>query len=68
MGPEGLTSREHEIMRLVCEGMTMRQVASNLGSAPATVRTMMSNIRLKLGVHSMTHAAVVYTRWECDNG
>ncbi|MFD1861089.1 response regulator [Aeromicrobium camelliae] len=55
----GLTAREHEIWRLMGEGMTNKQIAEVLTISPATVKTHVSRVLQKLGVATRTHAAVL---------
>jgi DNA-binding CsgD family transcriptional regulator len=56
-GCAGLTARELEILRLVAEGNTNREIASLLFLSRHTVRTHLEHIYEKLGVH--TRAAAV---------
>lgn len=51
-----LTSRESEILTLLIQGKTVRQIAASLYLGPATVRERVTHIYRKLGVH---------TRGEC---
>ena len=44
-----LTAREHEILMLVSQGMTMQQVARRLGISPRTVETHVAKLYRKLG-------------------
>lgn len=54
-----LTPREADVLALVAEGGTNRQVARQLGISPATVRTHLENAFPKLGVATRTAAAAV---------
>lgn len=47
-----LTSRELEVLRLVAEGRTSRQIADNLVISHKTVLTIRANIMKKLGLHN----------------
>lgn len=60
--PAALTAREAEVLRLVAEGRTNRQVAAALGISPRTVNFHLDNIYAKLGVGSRTEAAVYALR------
>lgn len=53
----GLTAREHEVLRLMAEGMSDRQIAESLGISRNTVIRHVSNIFTKLNVSSRTAAA-----------
>ena len=50
---ERLTPREREVVRLVAEGLSSRQVAERLGISVKTVETHRSNILRRLGVESV---------------
>jgi DNA-binding CsgD family transcriptional regulator len=57
-GWEGvLTRREREVLALVAEGRSNREIARVLWVSPATVRTHLEHVYAKLGVHSRTAAA-----------
>jgi DNA-binding NarL/FixJ family response regulator len=47
-----LTSRERLILKLLAEGVTVREIASRLSVSQHTVRTHMQNLYAKLGAHS----------------
>ena len=51
-GYEALTPREQEIMRLLAEGFSVKEVAEKLFISPKTVENHRSNIMRKLGLHS----------------
>jgi DNA-binding CsgD family transcriptional regulator len=53
----GLTMREEEILRLIAEGRTNREIADALSISLRTVTTHVSNIFAKLGVTSRADAA-----------
>lgn len=48
------TPREREVIRLLFEGKSNKEVGSTLGIAVRTVETYRANIMQKLGVHSIT--------------
>lgn len=50
--PSRLTTREIEILRLLVQGLTMKQMATELGVSPNTLIPHMKHIYSKLGVHS----------------
>ena len=47
-----LTPREQEIMRLLAEGLSAKEIAESLFISPKTVENHRSNIMHKLGLHS----------------
>jgi len=51
-GP-GTTPREFEIIRLLAEGKTNKEIAAQLGITVRTVETHRAKIMLKLGLHSL---------------
>ena len=53
-----LSPREREVVVLIAEGATNRQIARHLGVAERTARTHVSNILGKLGLASRTQAAM----------
>jgi DNA-binding CsgD family transcriptional regulator len=61
-GSGALTGREHDVMTLIVEGRTNRQIARQLYISEKTVSVHVSNILAKLGVHSRTEAAAVARR------
>ena len=58
-GPDrfGLTGREFEVLRLVTDGQTNREIAEILFISPKTASVHVSNILAKLGTASRTEAA-----------
>ena len=55
--PDGLTAREAEILMIVADGNTNRQVASALVISEKTVARHLANLYLKIGVSTRTAAA-----------
>ena len=51
-----LTNRELDVLQLVAEGLTNRQIARALFISPATVRTHLEHVYEKLGVRTRTAA------------
>jgi len=49
-----LTPREREVVQLLAEGKSSKEVASVLGTSPATVETQRAKIMQKLDLHSVT--------------
>jgi DNA-binding NarL/FixJ family response regulator len=55
---DSLTAREREVLTLIADGATNRQIARRLGVTERTARTHVSNILGKLGLTSRTQAAL----------
>jgi NarL family two-component system response regulator LiaR len=56
--PDPLTSRELDVLRLIAQGMSNREIAEDLVLAEKTVRAHVSNILGKLHLASRTQAAL----------
>jgi NarL family two-component system response regulator LiaR len=63
-GPDGdvLTEREVEVLRLVAQGQSNKEISGMLTISEATVRTHVSNILAKLNLCSRTQAALYALR------
>lgn len=55
---ERLTPREKEVLRMMAEGTSSRDIAKKLGISYTTVRTHIRSLGSKLGVHSKLEAIV----------
>ena len=64
--PFGLTRREREVLALVAQGRTNRQIADELFISENTAGVHVSNILGKLEVASRTEAAAVAVRLDLD--
>jgi two-component system, NarL family, response regulator DevR len=53
-----LTLREHQVLRLITDGLTNRQIGERLGLAEKTVKNYVSALLAKLGMKRRTQAAV----------
>jgi DNA-binding NarL/FixJ family response regulator len=56
------TPRELEVIKLAAEGESNEDIALLLGCAKNTVKTHITTIRVKLGVHSKAEAVAVCLR------
>jgi DNA-binding CsgD family transcriptional regulator len=63
-GPDGLTAREIEVMRLAAKGHSNREIALQLFVSEKTVARHLSNIYTKLGISSRAAA----TAYAYDHG
>lgn len=59
-----LTGREREVLSLVAEGLTNKEIARRLDVSPATIKAHVERIIAKLGVSDRTQAAVLAARVE----
>ena len=60
-GPlETLSPRENDVLRMLAEGLTDREIAEALIISPRTVETHVSNILHKLSVRNRAEAAQRY--------
>ena len=53
-----LTAREREILELITDGLTNRQIGESLHLAEKTVKNNVSNVLMKMGMQRRTQAAV----------
>lgn len=60
--PEHLTERERQVLHLVAEGLTNREIGRHLFISDKTASVHVSAILRKLGVSSRTEAAVIAAR------
>lgn len=60
--PCPLSRRERGVLRMVSEGKGNRRIADELRLSSSTIRSHLSNVNLKLGVHDRTQAVLCATR------
>lgn len=60
--PSLLTARETEVLGLIADGLTTRDVSVRLGISPRTVENYKQHLFGKLGVQSRAHAVAVASR------
>jgi DNA-binding NarL/FixJ family response regulator len=59
---ERLTSRELEILQLISEGLTNKQIANRLSLSAETVKSHVSAVHAKLDADSRAHAVAIAFR------
>jgi DNA-binding NarL/FixJ family response regulator len=59
---QGVSPREQEILALLAEGITNKEIAVRLGISPETVRTHLGHIYEKLHVQGRTEAVTKYLK------
>jgi two-component system response regulator DevR len=57
-----LTSQEHEVLELLAEGLTNRQIATRMYLAEKTVKNYVTSVLSKMGMARRTEAAVYAAR------
>jgi DNA-binding NarL/FixJ family response regulator len=57
-----LTMREKEVLRLVCDGLTNAEIASQLTVSRETIKSELKRIFRKIGVANRTQAAVLLVK------
>ncbi|HEX2126689.1 MAG TPA: LuxR C-terminal-related transcriptional regulator [Thermoleophilaceae bacterium] len=57
-----LTPREREILQMIADGLTDREIAKRLVLSPATARTHARNLIGKLGAHTRAQAVAIAIR------
>jgi two-component system response regulator DevR len=57
----GLSDREREILALIADGLTNRQIGVELSLAEKTIKNYVSSVLSKLGLERRTQAAVLQT-------
>ncbi|MCE7946934.1 MAG: hypothetical protein DYG88_05845 [Chloroflexi bacterium CFX4] len=57
-----LTPRENEVLRLLAEGLSNKQIGAALGLSIRTVKFHLDNLYSKLGVHSRAEALITAVR------
>ncbi|MQA79655.1 MAG: response regulator [Streptosporangiales bacterium] len=61
-----LTAQEREVLALIGEGLTNRQIGERLFLAEKTVKNYISNVFTKLGIQRRTQAAILATKLQMD--
>ena len=61
--PPHLTTRQREVLSLLCEGLPNKLICRRLNIAPATVKAHISSILRELGVSSRLQAVVAARRY-----
>ncbi len=62
VGPEALSHREHQVYRLLTQGLTVTEIGAQLGLAPNTVSTYRARILEKTGTKNDVELAIYAER------
>lgn len=65
---KALTRQERQVLELIGDGLTNRQIGKRLFLAEKTVKNYISSIFLKLGLQRRTQAAILATQMRMDRG
>jgi DNA-binding NarL/FixJ family response regulator len=61
---EGLSAREHDVLRRIVTGSTSAGIAKSLSLSPKTIETYRGRLMVKLGVRSRTELIRLALEWE----
>ena len=53
--PAALSARELQVLHLICDGLTGKEIAQRLGISPKTVEFHRADVYKRLGVKSTAH-------------
>lgn len=59
---DSLGLREHQIVALIADGLTNREIAERIGLAEKTVKNYVSSLLSKLGLEHRTQAAILHVK------
>jgi DNA-binding NarL/FixJ family response regulator len=58
----GLTERERDVLALVAEGCSTREVATRLAYSERTIKNIVQNVTMRLNLRNRTQAVVYAVR------
>jgi len=58
----GLTKREHDVLELVADGLSTREIADSLNYAERTIKTVLQDLTIRLHLRNRTHAVTYALR------
>ena len=62
LGLNGLTDRENTVLRLVADGLSTREIASQLAYSERTIKTVMQDLTTRLYLRNRAHAVAYAVR------
>jgi DNA-binding NarL/FixJ family response regulator len=62
LGPDGLERREADVLRLVANGMTTREIGHELSYSERTVKNILHTVMMRLDLRSRAHAVAYAIR------
>jgi DNA-binding CsgD family transcriptional regulator len=57
-----LSSKQTEIMKLLCEGRTTKEISKQIGGSPNTIETHIKAIFYKLNAKNRSHAVFLFSK------
>jgi DNA-binding NarL/FixJ family response regulator len=57
-----LTTREAEVLQLIADGLMNKQIAQRLYVSPETIKSCVSELRMKLDANNRSHAVSIAIR------
>lgn len=62
IGPSGLKDREVDVLRLVADGCSTNEIASRLSYSERTIKTIIRDVTIRLGLRNRSHAVAYALR------
>lgn len=62
-----ISNREKDVINLLSEGLTQKEIASELHISTRTIETHVRNLLLKIGAKNTTHLVSIYTKYRNGN-
>lgn len=56
IGPDGLNERERDVLRLLAEGMSTREIAGDLAYSERTIKNIIHDVTMRLNLKNRSHA------------
>jgi DNA-binding NarL/FixJ family response regulator len=56
IGPDGLSSREREVLKLLADGLGTNEIASALAYSERTIKNVIHDVTTRLNLRNRSHA------------